>query len=141
MDNTTTLDAAADELTGLMSQQRFRLLLEGTLLPQAHSSGDPLTLVNVDVDSFHEVNESYGHPFGDVLLKAVARTLRDVLPETAVIARYGGDELAVALPDTRLDEAFTLLEDFRRRVAALSFAEHPEVNVTASIGLAAFPPH
>ena len=47
----------------------------------------------------------------------------------------------MALPDTRLDEAFTLFEEFRRRVAALSFSEHPEVHVTVSIGLAAYPTH
>ncbi len=138
---TATAEATTDKLTGLTSQQEFRRLLEETLLPQAQRSGDPLTLVNVDVDEFLDVNETHGHPFGDTLLRAVAGALRDALPETALIARYGGDEFAVALPDTRLDEAFTLFEEFRRRVAALTFEEHPDVHVTVSIGLAAYPTH
>ncbi len=134
-------DETADALTGLVSHRRFRALLEETLLPQARQSSDPLTVVLCDVDRFLEVNEAHGHAFGDLLLRAVARLLGEVLPETAVVARYGGDEFAIALADTRLDEAFTLFEEFRRRVAALVFAEHPEVHVTSSIGLAAFPTH
>ncbi len=94
-----------------------------------------------DVDHFLEVNEAYGHAFGDLLLMEVARLLAEALPDTAVVARYGGGEFAAALPDTRLDEAFTLLEEFRRRVAALTFAQQPELRVTSSIGLAAFPTH
>jgi diguanylate cyclase (GGDEF)-like protein len=137
----TPEDDGTDALTGLIHHRRFRALLEETLLPQARQSNDPLTVVLCDVDRFLEVNETYGHGFGDLLLRAVARLLGEVLPETAVVARYGGDEFAVALPDTRLDEAFTLFEEFRRRVAALSFAEHPEVQLTSSIGLAAFPSH
>jgi len=137
----TVEEETTDHLTGLTNQRQFRRLLEGTLLPHALQSGDPLTLINIDIDNFLEVNETYGRPFGDVLLKAVAEALRVVLPETALIARYGGDEFAVALPDTRLDEAFTLCEEFRRRVAALSFSGHPEVHVTASIGLASYPTH
>lgn len=134
-------DDAADALTGLASHRRFRALLESTLLSQARQSSDPLTIVLCDVDHFLEINEAHGHAFGDLLLQVVARLLGEVLPETALLARYGGDEFAVALPDTRLDEAFTLFEEFRRRVAALVFAEHPEVRVTSSIGLAAFPTH
>jgi predicted signal transduction protein with EAL and GGDEF domain len=74
-------------------------------------------------------------------LARVARLLQEILPDTALIARYGGDEFVAALPDTRLDEAFTLFEEFRRRVAALPFEGQPEVHVTSSIGLAAFPTH
>jgi len=140
-EGSTADDGTIDGLTGLANHQHFRSLLERALLPQAQQRGDPLTLVLCDVDHFLDVNETYGHAFGDVLLTRVARLLVEALPETAVVARYGGDEFAAALPDTRLDEAFTLLEEFRRRVAALTLAEQPEVRVTSSIGLAAFPTH
>lgn len=131
---------ATDPLTGLVAQQPFRSLLE-ELLPQAQMSGDPLTLAIIDLDHFEGVNERYSYAFGDTLLTAVARTLGEALPEAAVIARYGGDEFAAALPDTRTDDAFTLFEEFRRRVAALTFEEQPEVHVTACIGIATYPSH
>jgi diguanylate cyclase (GGDEF)-like protein len=137
----TTDETTMDGLTGLINHGHFRRVLQETLLPQAKTTNDPLTVAICDIDSFLELNEAHGHAFGDVLLRKVAHALVDVLPDTAVVARYGGDELAAALPDTRLDDAFTLLEEFRRRVAAFSFAEHPEVHVTTSIGLASFPSH
>src|SRR5438094_2818879 len=142
MDQPIAVDnETSDQLTGFTNHRHFRFLLEGTVLPQAQQRGDPLTLALCDIDDFHEVNETYGHAFGDLLLKRVARLLLELLPDTALIARYGGDEFVAALPDTRLDEAFTLCEEFRRRVAALSVEEQPEVHVTSSIGLAAFPTH
>src|SRR5437763_3616627 len=67
--------------------------------------------------------------------------MREVLPETASISRYSGDEFAATLPDTRLDDAFSLVEELRRRVAALDFDGYPELRVTCSIGLSAFPAH
>jgi diguanylate cyclase (GGDEF)-like protein len=134
-------NATNDPLTGLLNHRTFRMLLKETLLPQAKTTDDPFTLALCDIDSFLEINETHGHAFGDALLTTVAQTLTDALPDTARIARYGGDEFCAALPDTRLDDAFTLLEEFRRRIAALSFEEHPEVRVTTSIGLASFPAH
>ena len=61
------------------------------------------------------------------------------MPKTAIISRYSGDEFAAALPETRLDDAFTLVEEIRRRVAALKFKKWPGLKFTCSIGLAAFP--
>ena len=142
MDQPTAVDnETSDQLTGLTNHRHFRFLLESSVLPQAQQRGDPLTLALCDIDHFLEVNETLGRTFGDLLLTRVARLLGEVLPHTALIARHGGDEFVAALPDTRLDEAFTLFEEFRRRVAALSFEGQPEVHVTSSIGLAAFPTH
>jgi diguanylate cyclase (GGDEF)-like protein len=114
----------------------FRYLLRAELLPAAENSDDPLSLCLVDVDSFVEVNESYGPEGGNEVLRAVARIMREVLPERAIIARYGGDELTAALPNTRLDDAFTLLEEVRRRVQGMRLEQWPELHVTCSVGLA-----
>jgi predicted signal transduction protein with EAL and GGDEF domain len=65
--------------------------------------------------------------------------LREVLPEPAVLSRYSGDEYAGALPDTRLDDAFSLAEEVRRRVAALEYPDWPGMRFTCSIGLASYP--
>lgn len=117
----------------------FSDLLRERLVPHARESGDPLSLVFVDIDSFVDVNETYGHACGDAVIEAIAATLAETLPETVIVGRWGGDELCAALPDTRLDDTFTLMEDLRRRVAALTFERWPELRVTCSIGLATAP--
>lgn len=128
-----------DKLTGLLTMAYFRHLLREELLPQIEESPDPLTLLLFDIDNFLLVNQEHGRQAGDRVIADVARILQETLPESAVISRYGGDELAAALPGTRLDDAFMLAEELRRRVAALSWEEWPEVHVTCSIGLATFP--
>jgi diguanylate cyclase (GGDEF)-like protein len=129
----------ADTLTDLLAAAYFRHLLREQVIPQAEASGEPLSVFVLDIDSFLAVNQGHGRQCGDELLGAVGRTLREALPETAILARYSGDEFSGALPGTRLDDAFTLLEEFRRRVAALQLPGCPEVRVTCSIGLAAYP--
>ncbi|MGI8968108.1 MAG: GGDEF domain-containing protein, partial [Chloroflexota bacterium] len=71
--------------------------------------------------------------------RTVASTLRETAPETAVLCRYGGDEFVVALPDVRLDDAFTAAEEVRRGIIPLRLEQCPEVRLTCSIGLAAYP--
>jgi diguanylate cyclase (GGDEF)-like protein len=128
-----------DSMTGLVNSYYFRHLLREKLLPEAQSSNEPLSLMLIDLDNFMEANKNYGRQAGDQILLGVAHTLQETMPETALISRYGGDEFGVALPETPLDDAFTLAEEFRRRINALKFEQWPEVSVKCSIGLAAFP--
>lgn len=128
-----------DTATDLLTAPYFRHLLREELLPQAEKSGDPLSLFLLDLDDFVGPNREYGRGCGDEIVKAVGRTLRASCPETAALCRYGGDEFAAALPDTRLDDAFTLAEEVRRGIAALRYEECPGVQLTASIGLASYP--
>src|SRR5579859_1302937 len=128
-----------DSLTGLVTAAYFRHLLRETLLPEAQGSGEPLSLFLFDGDSFAELNTRNGQPCGDQVLQQIARVMQETLPETTVLARYGGDEFGGALPATRVDDAFTLLEELRRRVADLQFAACPDVRITCSIGLAGYP--
>jgi diguanylate cyclase (GGDEF)-like protein len=130
-----------DSTTGLVTAPYFRHLLSEELLPQAQKSEEPLSLFLLDIDSFLDINTQYGRDCGDSVVRAVADTLRAVCPETAVISRYGGDEYAVVLPDTRLDDAFTIAEEVRRAVAALRFDCASGVTLTCSMGLASYPTH
>ena len=130
-----------DAMTGLLTPAYFRHLLRDELLPRAEESGEPLSVFLFDLDDFLAVNRTHGHDGGDLVLTRVARLLREVLPEGAVIARYGGDEFGGALADTRLDDAFTALEELGRRVLALEFEGIPDVRLTCSVGLAAYPTH
>src|SRR5262249_40912735 len=100
-------------------------------------------LVLIDLDNFKTVNDTYGHPQGDHVLREVARVLRDTSRDIDHPARYGGEELAVILPGTDLDGAFNFAERVRTRIAALriSLVEGPgEITVTASCGVSASPP-
>lgn len=130
-----------DEGTGLVTGPYFRHLLRDVLLPQADRSGDPLTVLVLDIDDFLQVNESQGREAGDAVIAGVSRVLRDQSPETALVARLGGDEFAAALPDVRLDDAFTLAENIRRAIGDLHFEHWPDTHLSTSIGLASYPAH
>lgn len=130
-----------DTLTGFLTGPYFRHLLREELIPGAESSGDPLSLFLLDIDEFLGINERHGREAGNAVIEAVAGTIRDAAPESAALSRYGGDEFAGALPDTRIDDAFTLAEEIRRRVADLRFEQWPDIRLETSIGLASYPGH
>jgi diguanylate cyclase (GGDEF)-like protein len=110
--------ATVDELTGLANHRRFRdaLDFEFKRMRRTHR---PLALVLFDIDNFKQVNDTYGHPQGDRVLQAVAKVLRDACRSTDVPARYGGEELALILPETDLDGGYTIADAIRRGVEAL----------------------
>ncbi|MDQ2809578.1 MAG: diguanylate cyclase [Chloroflexota bacterium] len=130
-----------DPMTGLLNATYFRHLLREQLMPQAQASGEPLSLALFDLDSFMAANTTYGRKAGDAMLRGVVDAVRATLPETAVVVRNGGDEFGVVLPETRLDDAFTLMEELRRHIAALTFPDWPDLHFTCSVGLAGFPAH
>ncbi len=130
-----------DGLTGLLVAPYFRHLLREELLPQVSESNEPLSLFLLDTDELLTVNSVHGRESGDRVLADVAGVLRAVMPQSAVLTRYGGDEFGGALPGTRLDDAFSLLEEIRRRVADLVFEGLPDLHMTCSVGLAAYPAH
>ncbi len=129
----------SDRLTGLLTVAYFLSLLREDLLPRAAQTGEPFALMLLDTDNFHQINKTYGKACGDHVLCGMAEAMRAALPENALLARYGGDEFSIALPETRLDDAFTLAEEVRRGIVGMTFAEWPELHMTCSIGLAAYP--
>jgi len=98
-----------------------------------------LALVLIDIDHFKAVNDTHGHQQGDEVLRHVAAALRRVSRATDTPARYGGEELAVVLPDTDLDGAFAAGEHVRREVESLRVprATGAPLQVTVSVGVAA----
>jgi len=97
----------------------------------------PCTLAMFDIDHFKKINDGYGHPAGDDVIRATAATVRDLIRGTDLAGRYGGEEFAVLLIDTRLDPAMTVAERLRDRIQGLTVrhAEH-EIHYTISLGLA-----
>ena len=133
--------AVTDGLTGLFNHRRFQEVIDEEVL-RSQRLGQELGLLMLDIDDFKQFNDTFGHPQGDLVLREVAQVLRDSSREIDEPARYGGEELAVALPGTDLDGAFRLAERIRERIAALNIprVDGPgTLNVTASFGVAAMP--
>ena len=127
--------ALTDELTGLANHRRFQEVLTAAI---ERSDEAPVALLLLDLDDFKQVNDTHGHQIGDAVLAAVGRCLRNECRATDEPARYGGEELAVALSDTTLCEAAELAERLRREVRALALRgpAGEALQVTVSAGVA-----
>jgi diguanylate cyclase (GGDEF)-like protein/putative nucleotidyltransferase with HDIG domain len=130
--------AITDGLTGLKTHRFFREALEGECRRSARS-GRPFSLVMMDLDGFKRVNDHGGHLEGDRVLRAVATLLDACSRQSNVVARYGGDEFAILMPETNVAQAKTLAERLRAALETDQFLRSHEV--TASIGIATFPDH
>lgn len=125
-----------DELTGLANRRPFTESLARLL-----ASEEAGALIMLDVDHFKAFNDSFGHPAGDSVLQRLAQTMQKALPESALLARVGGEEFALVLPGVDRRQAKDLAETLLNRVRALqiSHAASPAGIVTISIGLALLP--
>lgn len=128
--------ARTDFLTGLPNQRDFQATLS-LELSRAHRHNRTLSLLMIDLDFLKEVNDRFGHPTGDAVIKKIADTIRRTCRETDFPARYGGEEFAVILPETPLSGGIEVAERLRRNIAAEDFSEIGQV--TASIGVSAYP--
>jgi diguanylate cyclase (GGDEF)-like protein len=139
---TVQRQARTDELTGLANHRRFQEALSSEL-ERSKRFGHSVSLLMLDIDNFKEVNDVHGHQQGDIVLREVARILRESSREIDEPARYGGEELAVVLPETDIEGAYNLAERIRTGIEALEFdtTEAPgRLSVTASLGVASVAP-
>jgi diguanylate cyclase (GGDEF)-like protein len=125
-----------DSLTGLFNHTHTLQLLEDAS-SRARREGKPLCFAMLDIDHFKKVNDTYGHPMGDRVIKSLALFLKQRLRKTDYIGRYGGEEFAVVLPDTELEAAHRVLEEIRRRFAEIRYPAQPhDLTCTFSCGIA-----
>ncbi|MBZ9559986.1 MULTISPECIES: diguanylate cyclase [unclassified Modicisalibacter] len=125
-----------DELTGLANRRRLMKGLEEET-SRARRHGSTLSLILLDLDHFKRINDTWGHVAGDQVLERLAQLCRDTLRQEDIIARFGGEELAILLPLTPLDQGLRLAERLRRAVAEHDFCV-PRGAVTASLGVAEY---
>ena len=128
--------AETDGLTGLANRRTFEATLDRET-SRAARSGEPLTLVMVDVDHFKSLNDKFGHQAGDEVLKLVADVLASACRDFDTAARYGGEEFAVILPACSSTESLVVAERLRESIARIETV----TSVTASAGVATFPTH
>ena len=128
--------AETDGLTGLANRRTFEATLEREL-SRAARSGEPVTLVMVDVDHFKKLNDTFGHQAGDEVLGLVSGVLAKACRDFDTAARYGGEEFAVILPACSSAESLVVAERLRESIAAIDTV----TEVTASAGVATFPAH
>jgi diguanylate cyclase (GGDEF)-like protein len=138
--HTVEQQALVDGLTGLANRRLCTAALEKELA-RAERFEEPLALVLTDIDDFKRINDRWGHPTGDEVLKAFADTLRANVREIDLAGRWGGEEFALLLPGTSLEGGRELAERVRRALAnhELTAPDGEVVRVTASFGVAAFP--
>jgi diguanylate cyclase (GGDEF)-like protein len=131
--------AVTDELTGLANHGRFQEVL-GSEMEQVRRYQYPVGLIMLDIDNFKSINDTYGHQQGDVVLRHVARIVRENSRDADSPARYGGEEMALILPHTDMEGSHAIAERVRTAIAALRISRldgQGTLRITASVGVAA----
>ena len=132
--------SVTDDLTQLYNSRYLQQVLRRET-KRATRGSRPLSLLFVDLDGFKSINDSHGHLFGSRALVEAASVIRASARETDIVARFGGDEFALVLPDTGSDGAVSVGERIRDRLAAHRFLEGDGLSIalTASVGVATLP--
>lgn len=125
--------AVTDRLTSLYNRHHFDHVVKDELSRHSRYGGS-LSLIAFDLDHFKQINDTWGHPMGDEVLKSVAATVKVILRHTDTLARWGGEEFVILLPNTSLEQAMGVAEKIRSRIESLEFPR--EIHVTSSFGVA-----
>lgn len=131
--------ATHDGLTGLLTRRYFLQQMKDEL-ERAQRRSSAASFLMVDLDHFKEVNDTYGHLVGDVVLREVAQRIHSSVREMDLVGRYGGEEFEVALPEANTELAMQIAERIRLAVESAPIrAYDEEVRITVSIGISVFP--
>lgn len=125
-----------DSLTGLYSRRRLEELLQNEIIDIIHQAHESCLII-LDIDFFKEINDNYGHPAGDMVIKQMAGLLKKNVRKTDAVARWGGDEFLILLPHTSSAEGTEIAEKLRKTMEKQDFYIKDEnISVTSSFGVA-----
>ena len=131
--------ATTDGLTGLNNHRVFQEKLSAELI-RSGRTGKPVSLLLTDIDFFKKINDTYGHPVGDQVLKGVSAIIRETVRTIDIPARYGGEEFAIILPETDAEGALQIAERLRKTIGEQTFtADGKTFRITISMGIAVLP--
>jgi diguanylate cyclase (GGDEF)-like protein len=129
--------AITDPLTELFNRRRFETAIENEF-KRTMRYGSPNSCLMIDIDFFKKINDDYGHHTGDVVLKETAQVIKSCIRDIDIIARWGGEEFIILLPETKKEEALGVASRIREVMSGHSFSQI-ERQMTVSIGLAGVP--
>lgn len=131
--------ATTDGLTGVYNHRHFQERFS-EILERGGRYDEVFSLILLDIDFFKKVNDTYGHPVGDLVLKRVSQKIKSSARKIDIVARYGGEEFAIILPQNNKDNAFKFAERLRKEISEMTVIfESGKLNVTVSMGIAEFP--
>ena len=127
-----------DELTGLPNRREMNETIANEV-GRTQRTNKPFCFIFIDIDHFKNINDTYGHACGDIILKSVAQTIRGLLRKYDVFARYGGEEFLTLLPETDLEGATIVAERFRKQIEKMTvrYADFT-IKITITLGVAKY---
>ncbi len=126
--------SSIDGLTGLYNRHQFDISLNHEF-NRSQRYKTPFSLAMIDIDHFKNINDTLGHQFGDFVLKEISQIIQQAFRKTDIVYRYGGEEIAILMPETDSEHAFLPLERLRQKISSHDFGGE---NVTVSIGVAGY---
>ena len=132
--------ATTDELTGLPNRRELTRIGD-RLFEESKANETPMSAVMFDIDLFKRINDSYGHGTGDQVLKGLGRICKELIRDSDLLCRYGGEEFTLILPNTDFDTAFKVAERLRQAIETTPIhIDRGELQITVSFGIAALSP-
>jgi diguanylate cyclase len=135
------IEAVTDPVTGIANRKHFQEMLHKSI-EVANAQKKPLSLVVIDIDHFKRFNDMYGHLTGDQVLRLVSMTMRERVKSKATLARFGGEEFGIVMPDTPLADARAVAEEIRQSVLNRELVKRSTGEslgkITVSVGVAAY---
>lgn len=125
--------ASVDYLTEVANHRQIKHLMSEELA-RSSRTGHPFSVIMLDIDHFKSINDRYGHPVGDIVLKEVAKVCKDTVREIDHVGRVGGEEFLIVLPETNAFDAGVIAERIRERIEFLTIGENG-IKVTVSLGV------